>query len=130
MVIDTSALVALLGREPEAERLAKAIQDDPVRLISAVSHFEAALVIESRHGPKGGAEFDRLVARADLEVVSVTPEQSALARQAWRRYGKGRHRAGLNFGDCFSYALAQQAGEPLLFKGEDFLRTDVAATRY
>lgn len=130
MVIDTSALVALLGREPEAERLAQAIQGDPVRLISAVTHFEAALVMESRHGPKGGAELDRLVDRADFEIVPVTAEQSAMARQAWRRYGKGRHRAGLNFGDCFSYALARHAGEPLLFKADDFSRTDIEALDY
>ena len=130
MVIDTSALIALLGMEPEAARLAAAIEADGTRLISAASILEAAVVIESRYGPDGGRELDLLVAKAGLSVEPVTAQQAEIAREAWRRFGKGRHPAGLNFGDCFSYALARVTGEPLLFKGTDFPQTDVAVVAY
>ena len=130
MVIDSSALVALLGMEPEAARLAAAIEADGTRLISAASVFEAAVVIESRYGPEGGRELDLLVAKAGLSVEPVTAQQAEIAREAWRRFGKGRHPANLNFGDCFSYALARVTGEPLLFKGTDFPQTDVAVVAY
>ena len=130
MVIDTSALIALLGMEPEAARLAAAIEADGTRLISAASVFEAAVVIESRYGPEGGRELDLLVAKAGLSVEPVTAQQAEIAREAWRRFGKGRHPASLNFGDCFSYALARVTGEPLLFKGTDFTQTDVAVVAY
>jgi len=130
VVIDTSALVALLGMEPEAARLAAAIEADGTRLISAASVFEAAVVIESRYGPEGGRELDLLVAKAGLSVEPVTAQQAEIAREAWRRFGKGRHPANLNFGDCFSYALARVTGEPLLFKGTDFPQTDVAVVAY
>lgn len=130
MVVDTSALVALLGMEAEAARLAAAIEADATRLISAASVVEAALVIESRYGPDGGRELDLLIAKAGLSVEPVTAQQAEIAREAWRRFGKGRHAAGLNFGDCFSYALARDTGEPLLFKGTDFPQTDVAAVAY
>jgi ribonuclease VapC len=130
VVIDTSALIALLGMEPEAARLAAAIEADGTRLISAASILEAAEVIESRYGPDGGRELDLLVAKAGLSVEPVTAQQAEIAREAWRRFGKDRHPASLNFGDCFSYALARVTGEPLLFKGTDFTQTDVAVVAY
>ena len=130
MVIDTSALIALLGMEPEAARLAAAIEADGTRLMSAASVLEAAVVIESRYGPDGGRELDLLVAKAGLSVEPVTAQQAEIAREAWLRFGKGRHPANLNFGDCFSYALARVTGEPLLFKGTDFPQTDVAVVAY
>jgi ribonuclease VapC len=130
VVIDTSALVALLGMEVEAARLAAAIESDATRLISAASVVEAALVIESRYGPDGGRELDLLIAKAGLSVEPVTAQQAEIAREAWRRFGKGRHAASLNFGDCFSYALAKVTGEPLLFKGTDFPKTDLAVVAY
>jgi ribonuclease VapC len=130
MVIDTSALVALLCMEPEAPRLARALEADPHRLISAASWVETAIVIEARYGEAGGRELDLLGAKADLSVRDVDQQQAELAREAWRRYGKSRHAAGLNFGDWFSYALAKASGEPLLFKGERFTKTDILAVRY
>ena len=130
MVLDTSALVALLSMEPEAARIATAIEADTVRRLSAATLLEAALVLEARYGPEGGRELDLLVAKTGLAIEPFTAEQADLAREAWRRYGKGHHRAALNLGDCFSYALAKMTGEPLLFKGEDFAQTDVAAVSY
>lgn len=130
MVIDTSALVALLSMESEAQRIAAALESDPNRLISAATLVEAGIVIESRYGPAGARELDLLVAKAGFGVESVTAEQADVAREAWRRYGKGRHSAGLNYGDCFSYALAKVKGEPLLFKGEDFPHTDITVASY
>lgn len=129
MVIDTSAILALLFNEREADDIEVALDDDPVRLLSAASCLEAALVVEARLGEPGGRELDLLLHKARIELVSVTPEQVEVARSAWRRFGRGRHEAGLNFGDCFAYALAMTTGEPLLFKGEDFARTDVARVK-
>jgi ribonuclease VapC len=130
MVVDTSALIALLSMEPESARLAVALESDTTRLISAATVVEAGLVIESRYGPVGGRELDLLIAKTGLSTEAVTAEQADVARDAWRRYGKGRHSAALNFGDCFSYALAKLTGEPLLFKGDDFTHTDIAAIAY
>jgi ribonuclease VapC len=126
MVIDTSALVAMLGDEPEAERFEAAVEVDHVRLMSTASYLEAAIVIESRFGEPGGRELDLWIHRAAVDLVAVHPEQAEAARVAYRRYGKGRHRAGLNYGDCFSYALAKISGQPLLFKGDGFPHTDIA----
>ncbi|HVA62471.1 MAG TPA: type II toxin-antitoxin system VapC family toxin [Terriglobales bacterium] len=126
MVLDTSALLAILLREPEAELFARLIEEDPTRLLSAANYLETAMVIETRRGPEGGRDLDLLLHRTRAEVVALTLEQAELARAAWRRYGKGRHPAGLNFGDCMAYALAQHSGERLLAKGADFARTDVA----
>lgn len=126
MVIDTSALVAVLFGEPEAESIAEAIEQDSVRLISTASVLETSLVVESELGEAGGRELDLLLLKATIEAIPFNAEQLAIAREAWRRYGKGRHPAGLNYGDCFSYALSQATGEPLLFKGRDFSQTDVA----
>lgn len=125
MVIDSSAIIAILGYEPEAEDLAAAIQDDPIRLMSAASWLESAIVIEARHGQAGGQKFDELVQVAQIRVEPVTVEQASAARLAFRTYGKGRHPASLNFGDCFAYALAKVSGEPLLCKGNDFSQTDI-----
>jgi ribonuclease VapC len=130
MVVDTSALIALLSMEPESARLAVALESDATRLISAATVVEAGLVIESRYGPVGGRELDLLIVKAGLSTEAVTAEQADVARDAWRRYGKGRHSAGLTFGNCFSYALAKVTGEPLLFKGDDFTHTDIAAIAY
>jgi ribonuclease VapC len=130
VVIDTSAVVAILRMEREAARLAEAIEADANRLMSAATLVETGLVIESRYGAAGGRELDVLIAKAGLSIEPVTAEQADVAREAWRRYGKGRHSAALNFGDCFSYALARTTGEPLLFKGDDFTQTDVSIVRY
>lgn len=125
MVLDTSALIALLLDEPEAEDFRVALEDDETRLVSAGTLLEAALVIEARKGEAGGRELDLLVQKAAITIVPVDEEQVAEARRAWRRYGRGRHDAGLNFGDLFAYALTRTSGEALLFKGNDFIRTDV-----
>lgn len=126
MVVDTSAVLALLLDEPEAEAFRVALEDDETRLVSAATLLESALVIEARKGEGGGRELDLLVHKAAITVVPVDADQVSEARRAWRRFGRGRHAAGLNFGDLFAYALARTSGEPLLFKGEDFTRTDVA----
>lgn len=125
MVIDTSAIVAIALNEPDAAELEVRIADDPVRLISAATVFEATIVLETRLGDAGGREFDLWLLKIGAEIVPVDAEQAGAARRAWRRYGKGRHAAALNYGDCFSYALAHTRGEPLLFKGEDFAKTDL-----
>jgi ribonuclease VapC len=126
MVIDASAVVAIALNEPDAPELEIQIADDPVRLISAATVLEAAMVIETRLGDAGGREFDLWLVKIGAEIVAVDAIQVDTARRAWRRYGKGRHAASLNYGDCFSYALAMIRSEPLLFKGEDFAKTDVS----
>ncbi|MBA3605704.1 MAG: type II toxin-antitoxin system VapC family toxin [Acidimicrobiia bacterium] len=127
MVIDTSALVAILFDEPERSTFAEAIAADPRRLVSVASVLEASIVVEAQRGEAAGRELDVLLHRMRVAVVACTEEQVDLARDAWRRFGKGRHPAALNFGDCFAYALARHSGEPLLFKGGDFGLTDVRA---
>ena len=127
MVIDTSAIVAIALNEPDAEAFERRIADASIRLISAATVLEAAMVIESRLGEPGGSEFDLWLHKAGVEIVAVDAEHADQARRAWRRFGKGRHSAGLNFGDCFSYALSALTQEPLLFKGDDFSRTDIEA---
>lgn len=126
MVIDTSAVAAILFDEPEAADLERLIADDPVRLMSAGTWIEATIVVEARLGDAGGREFDLWLQRAQIEIVPVDVEQADTARRAWRRFGKGRrHPAGLNYGDGFAYALAITRDDALLFKGDDFDRTDV-----
>lgn len=125
MVLDTSVLVAILLDEAEAAAFVDAITADPIRLVSAGTLIEAAVVIESRFGEAGGRELDLLIHRAGILVSSVDERQAGIARTAYLKYGKGRHPAGLNFGDLFAYALARSTGEPLLFKGKDFTGTDV-----
>jgi ribonuclease VapC len=125
MVIDTSAVVAILLNEPDAAGFELAMERDPVRLIGAATLVELGIVIEARLGEAGARELDLLVHAAAIDVVPFTAAQAELARRAWRRFGKGRHPAGLNLGDCFAYALAATSGEPLLCKGDDFPATDV-----
>ncbi|ACP22464.1 conserved hypothetical protein (plasmid) [Sinorhizobium fredii NGR234] len=127
MVIDTSAILAIAFNEPEAETYEQKVVDAPRRFISAATVLELAIVIEARLGEAGAAELDLWLYKAGVEVVAVDAEQIAVARRAWRSYGKGRHPAGLNYGDCFSYALARTRNEPLLYKGDDFSRTDIQA---
>ena len=127
MVIDSSAIIVVLLNEANAAQIAEAIDSGSQRLLSAASLLEASIVIESRKGEAAGRELDLLIYRAAIEVVAVDQDQVEIARIAWRRYGKGRHPAGLNYSDCFSYALARSRGLPLLFQGEDFSRTDIDA---
>ena len=129
MVIDTSVMVAIAFDEPEAAIFERLITGDPIRLISAASLFEAAMVIESSQGEPGGRDLDRWLQKIGVHIIAVEPEHAEQARLAWRRFGKGRHPASLNFGDCFSYALAKMSRQPLLFKGNDFSRTDIEAVR-
>ena len=126
MIIDTSALVAILYREPEAEAFARMIHDADICRISVASYVELSMVVETQLGPEGLRQAEVFLRRAGITVEPVTVEQGELARQAFLDFGKGRHKAGLNFGDCFSYALAKAMGERLLFKGNDFGLTDVA----
>lgn len=125
MVIDTSALLAVLLAEPEAEAFSRAISADPRRLVSAMSALEAAIVVTGRKGPAGAREIDLLLHTAGMVVVSLDADQVLLARAAYQKFGKGRHPAGLNLGDCCTYALARSTGEPLLFKGNDFSKVDL-----
>jgi ribonuclease VapC len=125
VVLDTSALVAILFDEPERADFVARIADDGRRLISAATLVEAGILVEARRGESAGRELDLLLHRAGMVCVAVDERQATLARRAWRTFGKGRHPAGLNYGDCFSYALARVSGEPLLFKGADFAQTDV-----
>ncbi|MEW6282661.1 MAG: type II toxin-antitoxin system VapC family toxin [Candidatus Eremiobacterota bacterium] len=126
MIVDTSAVVAILRNEPEASLFAHAIDQAETRKISAVSFVEAAVVIDGGRDPVASRKFDELIRTAHLVVVPVCEEQARIAREACRDYGKGTgHPARLNFGDCFAYALSRATGEPLLFKGEDFGHTDI-----
>jgi ribonuclease VapC len=125
MVIDSSAIIAVLLNETNAAHIAQAIESSSQRLLSAANLLEASIVIESRKGEAGGRELDLLLYRAAIEIVAVDQDQAEIARIAWRRFGKGRHPAGLNYGDCFAYALAKTRQLPLLFQGDDFSRTDI-----
>ena len=130
MIVDTSAVVAILGLERDARELAEAVEEAFEVRMSAVSYVEAAIVLDSRRNPALSRRLDDFVREAQIVLEPVTVEQAKLAREAYRDYGKGRHRAGLNFGDCFAYALAKDKREPLLFKGDDFRRTDVEAAEF
>lgn len=130
MIIDSSVIVAILRREPEADAFGEAIEQAPVRRISAVNYVEAAVVMDSRRDPMVSRDLDDLLRQSHTILEAVTPEHAMLARETYRLYGKGHHRAGLNLGDCFAYALAKDKGEPLLFKGADFKRTDVEVAKY
>ena len=125
MVIDTSAILAILRNEPEAVKLERALVASPVRLVPATCVLEARMVLVSRLGEHALAEIDLWLARIEADIIPVDSDLADLATQAWLTYGKGRHPASLNFADCFSYALAKRADEPLLFIGEDFSRTDI-----
>ena len=126
MVIDTSAFVAIFLSEPERALFLDRVLKANTRLVSAANVVETGMVLESRRGDAAGREFDLFLIRAKLQVVPVDADQADIARSAWRTYGKGRHPAALNFGDCFAYALAKATGEPLLAKGTDFASTDIA----
>ncbi|MGX9964159.1 type II toxin-antitoxin system VapC family toxin [Roseomonas sp. F4] len=127
MIVDTSAFMAILRQEPEAERFTALLAEAPEVALSAATLLELGMVAEGQAGPAIRPRMDRLLADAGAEVVPFTEVQARLALEAWRRFGKGRHKAALNFGDCFAYALAQERRQPLLFKGDDFSQTDVKA---
>jgi ribonuclease VapC len=130
MVIDTSAVIAILQAEPTAERLSLAIHAATAPRISAASIVEAGMVIQGRRGDAGERDLDALLRELSVDILALTAAHAEIARSAFRRFGKGRHPAALNFGDCFSYALARALGEPLLFVGDDFSRTDVKVAPY
>ena len=127
MIVDTWAVMAILFGESGAEEYDEAIAQAPRCRMSVVSFIEAAIVLESRSGAEAGNELDAFLEEAAIELEPVTAVHAEAARRAWRRFGKGNHPAGLNFGDCFAYALAKATGEPLLFKGRDFALTDIKA---
>jgi ribonuclease VapC len=130
MIIDTSALVALLDQEPEAERIAHAVAASSERMLSAANLVEIGIVMQARRGDDGARDLDLLLAKLKVDIAVVTADHAGIARKAFRRYGRGRHAANLNFGDCFAYALAKEKSAPLLFKGDDFGRTDVIVAAY
>ncbi len=125
MIVDTSAMVAILYREPEASAFVQLIHDAGDIRISVANYVELSIVVENQLGPNGLRQADAFLRRAGIIIEPVTAEQGELARQAFLDFGKGRHKAGLNFGDCFAYALAKATGEALLFKGNDFSQTDI-----
>ena len=130
MIVDTSALIAMLRDEPEAPFCAMAIENAAQRRISAANFLEAAVVIDGSRDPVASRRFDELIHEAGIVIEPVTEAQARIAREAYRDFGKGTgHPAQLNFGDCFAYALAKATGEPLLFKGNDFIHTDITPAR-
>jgi ribonuclease VapC len=129
VILDSSAVVAVLRAEPEAPEFVKAIEASRSRRISGVSYVEAAIVIDGGKDAVASRRFDAFFRVSGIAIETVTPKQAEIARQAYRDFGKGRHKAGLNFGDCFAYALAKETDEPLLFKGNDFARTDVEVAK-
>ena len=130
MIIDTSALVAVLDQEPEAERIVRTLASAPERVLSAANLVEVGIVMQARRGDDGARDLDLLLAKLRVDITEVTGSQAEIARKAFRRFGRGRHAANLNFGDCFAYALAKETSAPLLFKGNDFGRTDVMVAQY
>ena len=130
MIIDSSALIAILLQESEAERIARAIALDSTRLMSAATWLEISIAVFLRAGEEGLRSLDLLAAKYQINVVPLTPMQAEIARRAFKQYGKGIHPARLNFGDCIVYALVKDSGEPLLFKGEDFNQTDIVPVIY
>jgi ribonuclease VapC len=127
VILDSSVVVAILRAEPDAPAIARTIISAGACGISAVSYLEAAIVIDGGRDPIASRRFDDFFRESDIIVEPVTLRQAKIARDAYRDFGKGRHRAGLNFGDCFAYALAKEKGEALLFKGDDFRHTDIEA---
>lgn len=125
MIIDTSAVIAILFNEEDARIYAEAISKADICRLSAATFVEAAIVVETQTKNGGNRQFDAFIRRAGVTVEPITEEHAYIARQAFTDFGKGRHSASLNFGDCFSYALAKASGEPLLFKGNDFGKTDI-----
>ena len=125
MIVDTSVIIAILRDESDVEELVDALDSADTRRLSAASYLEAAVVTDGNRDPVLSRRLDSLLQESLIEIETVTVEQARIAREAYRDFGKGQHRAGLNFGDCFVYALAKVKGEPLLCKGEDFKRTDL-----
>lgn len=125
MIVDSSVIIAILRNEADAAAISAALQDAPVCRVSAVNYVEAAVVTDSNRNPVLSRRFDDLLRDVGMRVEAVTLRQAEIARAAYRDFGKGRYKAGLNLGDCFAYALAKEMDEPLLFKGNDFARTDV-----
>ena len=130
MVLDTSAILAVLFGETESLRMVRAVYREKTRLLSASSELEASMVVTARYGDDGARELELLLYRLGCEIVPFTHDQSVLAFEGWRRYGKGRHPAGLNYGDCCTYGLCLSTGKPLLFKGNDFNLTDLPLVSY
>jgi ribonuclease VapC len=130
MIIDTSALVAVLDQEPEAERIARILASAPELMLSAANLVEVGIVMQVRRGDDGARDLDLLLAKLRVDIAAVTASQADIARKAFRRYGRERHAANLNFGDCFAYALARDKSAPLQFKGNDFAKTDVMVASY
>jgi ribonuclease VapC len=130
MIVDSSALLAILLEEPEGHRFDVTMLRSGVCLISSATLLEASMILQSRRGRNGVIDLDQLILRFGIEVLPFTESQALIARQAFERYGKGRHPAGLNFGDCMAYAAAKESGEELLFKGTDFGLTDIAIAAY
>jgi ribonuclease VapC len=130
MIIDTSALVAVLDQEPEAERVVRTLASATERMLSAANLVEVGIVMQARRGDDGARDLDLLLAKLRVDIAAVTADQADIARKAFRRYGRGRHPANLNFGDCFAYALAKDKSARLLFKGNDFGQTDVMVASY
>jgi ribonuclease VapC len=125
VILDTSAVVAILRAESDAPKFAQAIESATIRRVSAVNYVEASIVIDSGRDAVASRRFDDFFRASRIAIETVTPSQAEIARNAYRDFGKGRHKAGLNFGDCFAYALAKEMDEPLLFKGNDFRHTDI-----
>jgi len=128
VILDTSAIIAILRNEPDASRFTEAIQAGETRIVSAATYLEAAIIVDSNRDPVLSRRLDELIEQANVSIESVTEAQARIARDAYRDFGRGSgHPARLNFGDCFAYALAKATGEPLLFKGSDFAHTDIAS---
>lgn len=130
MILDSSAVIAMMMAEPEGLRIEAALAKESACRLSAVSYFESSMILISRVGPDAVRDLDLVLQLLGVLIVPFTEGQARMAREAFRRYGKGRHPAALNFGDCMAYALARETGEPLLFKGTDFSQTDVAVAAY
>ena len=127
MIVDTSAVLAILFAEDDAARYADAIAQADMRLISAANYLEAGIVVDNQISAAAGRQLDALISRAEIQVEAVTREHADIARRAYLDFGRGNHAARLNFGDCFAYALSKATGLPLLFKGNDFTKTDLAS---
>jgi len=130
VIIDSSAIVAILGSEAEADDLENSLLDAPIRRISAVTYVETSILVDALGDVVLSRRLDEFLRETEINIEAVTLDQARLAREAYRDFGKGRHRAGLNLGDCFAYALGKDKAEPLLFKGNDFRKTDVEPAEY
>lgn len=130
MIVDTSAIIAILRNEPDAIALSEALENSAICRASAVTYLEAGIITDRNEDPVLSRKLDEMIRDVRMKVEPVTFQQAQIARQAYRDFGKGRHKAALNLGDCFAYALAKELDEPLLFKGEDFKHTDIEIAAY